>query len=176
MTLEQIDRNTEPLSRMLGKVKSGDPYNIEAQAARYYWTALFGRDFRRDIDAGGLNARLNYGYAIIRALISRAIVCGGLNPSLGVKHTNQYNHYCLADDLMEPLRPWVDLRVFRLATEGSSAQIDKAFKYEILTILGCSVHWNERLMPLMVACQYYIASLRDIFEGKGTDLLFPVRA
>ncbi len=106
--------DSHPLPALASRVKSGDPENIEAQAARIYWQKLFGDDFRRNPDAADINSLLNYGYAIMRAAVARAIVSTGLHPSLGLHHHNQYNSFCLADDLLEPLRPAVDTKVYGL--------------------------------------------------------------
>lgn len=97
------------------KVRSGDPDNIEAQAARRYWKSLFGTDFYRDPNADGANALLNYGYTVLRALVSRAICASGLHPTIGIFHSNRANAFALADDLMEPYRPLVDQLVFNLS-------------------------------------------------------------
>src|SRR5579859_3810489 len=99
------------LGAMAQRVKSGDPDNLEAQAAQRYWPRLFGSEFRRDRDADGINALLNYGYAVVRAATARAVVASGLIPSLGVFHRNRGNPFCLADDLLEPYRPYIDWRV-----------------------------------------------------------------
>ncbi|MEC5293142.1 type II CRISPR-associated endonuclease Cas1 [Aurantimonas sp. C2-6-R+9] len=102
------------LAAMAKRVKSGDPDNLEAQAARRYWNGLMGPDFRRDRDADGANAMLNYGYTVLRAILSRAICAAGLHPTFGIHHTNQNNAFPLADDLMEPYRPLVDRMVLSL--------------------------------------------------------------
>lgn len=103
------------LAPMARRVRSGDPENIEAQAARRYWPRLFGKEFRRDRSAEGVNALLNYGYAVVRAAVARAIVAAGLIPSIGVHHRHRGNPFCLADDLLEPYRPYVDWRVRQIA-------------------------------------------------------------
>lgn len=108
------------LEHMAQRVKSGDPENIEAQAARRYWPLLMGKDFTRNAEAPGANSLLNYGYAVLRATVARAIISVGLHPSLGVHHHNRLNAFCLVDDVMEPYRPAVDLRVFQLLKEGHS--------------------------------------------------------
>lgn len=102
---------TAPLAALATKVRSGDPDNLEAQGARRYWGLLFGDSFRRDQDAGGLNAMLNYGYTVLRATTARAIVAAGLHTSIGLHHSNDSNAMRLVDDLMEPFRPIVDLKV-----------------------------------------------------------------
>ncbi len=116
--LEQFSEAGPMLSSLARRVGSGDPQNCEAQAARRYWPALFGKDFRRDTDAEGINSFLNYGYAIVRSATARAIAASGLHLSLGIHHHNQSNTFCLADDLMEPFRPLVDCTVKQLADEG----------------------------------------------------------
>jgi CRISPR-associated endonuclease Cas1 subtype II len=111
--LQETAGADQGLLLMAGKVRSGDPDNLEAQAARIYWQALFGKDapgksFRRDPKGEGINVHLNYGYAVLRAIVARALCASGLHPSLGVHHHNRYDTFCLADDLMEPFRPLVD--------------------------------------------------------------------
>lgn len=105
------------LSALAERVGSGDPENLEAQAARKYWPLLMGKDFRRDTKGSGKNALLNYGYAVVRAATARSLAAAGLHPALGIHHHNEGNAFCLADDLMEPFRPLVDLVVKRLADE-----------------------------------------------------------
>jgi len=117
-------------------VRSGDPNNVEAQAARAYWRVLFNSNtFRRDADGDGINAFLNYGYAVIRAAIARAIVAAGLLPAIGIHHRSRSNAFCLADDLIEPLRPLVDARVRRLVDRGS-LKLDPTTKPPLLELLG----------------------------------------
>lgn len=112
--LEAAGEPTIPLTALIGKVRSGDPENIEGQGARRYWTLLFGADFRRDQNGGGLNALLNYGYTILRSAMARSVVAAGLHPSIGLHHSNDSNAMRLVDDLMEPFRPVVDLKVWQL--------------------------------------------------------------
>lgn len=100
------------------KVGSGDPGNVEAQAARRYWATLMGASFRRDRDAGGVNGMLNYGYAVVRALCARAVVAAGLHPSIGIHHAHRGNAFALADDLVEPFRALVDALTVRLLATG----------------------------------------------------------
>ncbi len=130
--LEEVTGKDWGLGLMAGKVRSGDPDNLEAQAARIYWQALFGEEgngvpgepFRRDPEGEGINLHLNYGYAVLRAIVARALCASGLHPSLGMHHHNRYDTFCLADDLMEPFRPLVDRVVARihLASASSDAQ------------------------------------------------------
>ena len=111
-TLAAVGAPHEGFQLLSRKVRSGDPDNVEAEAARRYWPLLFGREFRRDRDAGGINSLLNYGYAILRAAVARAVMGAGLHPSLGLMHTNRSNPMVLVDDLMEPFRPTVDREVW----------------------------------------------------------------
>ena len=171
-TLEKLGKTSARLKKMSDEVKSGDPENIEAQAAKLYWKELSEGKFKRDVNGDGVNALLNYGYSICRALFARAIVAGGLHPTLGLYHHNQYNGLCLADDLMEPLRPWVDFCVVNLTNEGFS-EVNTATKNKLLGLLSADVKYNKKTMPLMVACQYFIARLKKIYEGKEVRLIYP---
>ena len=110
--LEDLRKNDFGLRALQGRVRSGDPDNIEAQAARRYWPALLGPDFRRDRDGKGPNQPLNYDYGVLRAAIARAVCAAGLPPYLGLNHHNRYNAFCLVDDLIEPCRPLVDRGIF----------------------------------------------------------------
>ena len=116
-------------------VKTGDPENIEAQAARRYWPLMFGPDFRRNTEAPGTNALLNYGYAILRAAAARAIAGAGLHPSIGIFHRHPHNAMPLADDLMEPFRPNVDLEVLSLARDGAT-EVEKDAKHRLVSVLS----------------------------------------
>jgi CRISPR-associated protein Cas1 len=155
-----------PMSR---RVRSGDPDNLEAQAAQRYWQRLFGKDFRRDRDADGINALLNYGYAIVRAAIARAIVAAGLIPSLGVFHHNRGNPFCLADDLLEPYRPFVDWRVKLLVKERDAGDLsldDRSIRAGLLSIFNETILIDGRRMPLLLAFHASAASLcRALTEG-----------
>lgn len=138
---------------MARRVASGDPDNLEAQAAQRYWVNLFGPTFRRDRDAEGINAVLNFGYAVIRASIARNIVASGLLPSLGVHHSNRGNPFCLADDLIEPYRPLVDKVVAGLDRQDSTMDLaDRAVRSSILAILNKTTTINGRRVPVFLAC------------------------
>jgi CRISPR-associated protein Cas1 len=119
-------------------VKAGDPENIEAQAARRYWPLLFGPDFRRDTEAPGANALLNYGYAVLRAATARAIAAAGLHPGIGVFHRHPHNAMPLADDLMEPFRPDVDLEVLALVRDGVVG-VEKHAKHRLVAVLSAEL-------------------------------------
>lgn len=134
--LELLGKSEQGLEDLLKRVQSGDPENVEAQAASRYWKALFGNAFRRDRDAFDQNRLLNYGYAVLRAATARAICGVGLHPSLGVQHHNQYNAFCLADDLMEPYRPLVDRAVSTIiGRDGPQVEMDKSIRSELIGAL-----------------------------------------
>lgn len=157
-------------------VRSGDPQNVEAQAARAYWAALFdGPGFRRDADRPDVNAWLNYGYAVLRAAVARALVSAGLLPALGIHHSNRSNAFCLADDLMEPLRPLVDARVRGLAgvSPCRDAPLTPETKRALLELLTAEVRCGESAGPLMVALPRYVASLVRCLTGEAQRLTIP---
>jgi len=163
------------LMALARSVRSGDPENVEAQAARAYWECFFGqRGFRRDPDARGLNALLNYGYAVVRAAVARAIVAAGMLPALGIQHSNRSNAFCLADDLLEPLRPMVDERVRDMAMEGFD-DITPESKRPLLELLTREVICGGQSGPLMVALHRYAASLAGCFSGQRKILEIPTR-
>jgi CRISPR-associated protein Cas1 len=173
-TLERAEKETCQLERLATKVKSGDPENIEAQAAKKYWATLFGEEFRRNIEEGGVNALLNYGYSIVRAMVARAVVGAGLHPALGLFHQNQYNGLCLADDLMEPFRPWVDWQVYRLLSSGADGlEITRETKTSFLQLPAAQVYFGGKSMPLMVACHYLVNDLKRAFENRSQKLRYP---
>lgn len=164
------------LDAMSRRVRSGDPDNLEAQAAQRYWPRLFGKDFRRDRDAEGINALLNYGYAVIRSAVARSIVATGLIPSLGVFHKNRANAFCLADDLFEPYRPFVDWRVKMLhqAAEGEELKVaDKPVRAALLALFNEGVIVNERRLPMLGAIEASAASLARALTGGEKTLALP---
>lgn len=174
-TLERAGKNIQQLHKLAKKVKSGDPENIEAQAAKKYWNLLFGDNFRRNIDEPGINSLLNYGYSIVRAMIARAIVGSGLHPALGIFHKNQYNGLCLADDLMEPFRPWVDWLVFNHVMKNSNEdiEINQQTKTLFLSLPNDSVQYEKNKMPLMIACHYLLADFKKAFNKSHFKLNYP---
>ena len=171
LTLERLNKPSISLQAMVKKVKSDDSTNIEAQAAQKYWKLLVDKDFKRDPDLEGLNSLLNYGYAILRALVARAIVVTGFHPALGLNHSNQYNPYCLADDLMEPFRPWVDECVLGLDDEQMSLHNKRA----LLELLATEVNYQDKKQPLMVAISLLAAQLKQAYTDKDLILDFPKR-
>ena len=164
------------LVNLVNKVKSGDADNCEAQAAAYYWKNIFPLfpEFKRFREGEPPNNLLNYGYAILRAIVARSIVGSGLLPTLGIFHRNQYNAYCLADDMMEPYRPYVDKLVYDMVrSNGHFLDITPAMKQQFLSIPAMDVVIDDEKSPLMNAVQRTTASLAKCFEGKSRKLLFP---
>ena len=160
------------LRGMSRRVRSGDPENLEAQAARRYWPAMLGADFRRDPDGEPPNNLLNYGYMAVRAAVARAIAGAGLHPSLGLHHHNRSNAFCLADDLVEPLRPLVDRRV-RALYQAGRCDIDKDAKRGLLEILTETVSLADSAGPLLVALERMAASLVRCYAGQIKRLEIP---
>jgi CRISPR-associated protein Cas1 len=163
----------EPMAR---RVRSGDPDNLEAQAAQRYWPRLFGADFRRDRAADGINALLNYGYAVVRAATARAVVATGLIPSLGVYHRNRGNPFCLADDLFEPYRPYVDWRVRLMINDsgGETPGLDqRPTRAALLSLFNETIVAGGRRVPLLLALHASAASLTRALTGGDRSLALP---
>ncbi|MDX9701953.1 MAG: type II CRISPR-associated endonuclease Cas1 [Candidatus Auribacterota bacterium] len=144
---------------MIKSVRSGDPDNIEAQAARLYWNTLFGEDFIRDTDAEGQNSFLNYGYAVIRSAVARYVVATGLSPSIGIHHRNKLNPFCLVDDLMEPFRPAVDNIVYTLfSTEDGIKELSPKYKRILAGLLESPVAIDKSKITLQQTVRKYVLS------------------
>lgn len=172
--LIQHQKNGEALHYKAKQVKSGDSTNEEAKAARKYWSELFGKDFRRERFGDSPNPALNYGYAILRAATARALAGSGLLCTLGIHHRNKYNSFCLADDIMEPYRPYVDRTVFNMKQIGLDClELEKDEKAELLSLLSQDVIINEQVSPLMVALSKTCSSLAKCFEGNSRKILYP---
>lgn len=156
-------------------VRSGDTDNMEARAAVYYWKTIFPDDpyFIRDREDEGSNALLNYGYAILRAVVARALVGAGLLPTLGIHHHNRYNAYCLADDIMEPYRPYVDKLVVEMLNDGAEDRLNATNKVRLLNIPVIEVMINDRRSPLMIAVSHTVSSLVKCFRGDCRKLIYP---
>lgn len=157
-------------------VKSGDLNNYEARAAVYYWNNLFPMidGFTRDRDGIPPNNLLNYGYAILRAVIARALVSSGLLPTFGIHHRNKYNAYCLADDIMEPYRPFVDKLVYEIIISRANIyELTKDIKAKLLSIPVMDVKINGQNSPLMLAASQTSASLAQCFAGESRKIKFP---
>jgi len=164
----------EGLKALARRVRSGDPNNLEAQGAQRYWPALMGRDFRRDRGGGSPNDLLNYGYAILRAAVGRALVASGLYPGLGIHHRNRANAFALADDAMEPYRPYVDWRV-RQMQNGNAAwpEMGPGSKRALLSILNETIVVGDRRSPLLLGIQSTAASLAESFLSGAASLVLP---
>ena len=174
--LTHFTGNHGGLAPMAGRVRSGDPDNLEAQAAQRYWPRLFGKTFRRDREAEGVNALLNYGYAVVRAAVARGVVAVGLIPSLGVHHRHRGNPFCLADDLLEPYRPYVDWRVRQMSGEDGKSPPDLAereTRAELLSLLNETIHVGGRREPLLLALHTSAASLCRTLTGGNRTLALP---
>jgi CRISPR-associated protein Cas1 len=174
--LEEERQENKFLLNLAKKVRSGDAGNCEAQAANYYWKNLFPEflNFRRFREGAPPNNLLNYGYAILRAVIARSLVGSGLLPTLGIFHRNQYNAYCLADDIMEPYRPYVDKIVCDIVRmNGNFLEMTPKMKLQLLGIPAMDVILNNEKSPLMVAVQRTTATLAKCFEGTGKKILYP---
>ena len=164
------------LLNLAATVKSGDSDNCEAQAAAYYWKRVFPDflEFRRERYGPPPNNLLNYGYAILRALVARSLVASGLLPTLGIHHRNQYNAYCLADDIMEPYRPYVDFTVYQIIrNNGKYLDMSPSMKKALLEIPAMDVKIDGKKSPLMNAVQRTTASLAKCFEGATRKILYP---
>jgi CRISPR-associated protein Cas1 len=162
--------------RYAAEVKSGDSENHEAKAAAYYWKHIFPEEleFRRERFGPPPNNLLNYGYAILRALVARSLVASGLLPTLGIHHRNQYNAFCLADDIMEPYRPYVDMVVYQIIrNNGRFLEMTPAMKKMLLEIPAMDVRMDGEKSPMMNAVQRTTASLAKCFEGSARKLLYP---
>jgi len=158
------------------EVRSGDPENLEARAAAYYWRNIFPKypDFIRGRNGDYPNNLLNYGYAILRAVVARSLVGSGLLPTLGIHHQNRYNAYCLADDIMEPYRPFVDQLVIEIMQEFPNVvELNKDIKARLLTTPVLDVVIRGKKSPLMVATTLTTASLSKCFEGEVRKIDYP---
>lgn len=158
------------------QVRSGDSENMEARAAVYYWKNLMEHipGFIRDREGICPNNYLNYGYAILRAVVARALVMSGLLPTLGIHHHNKYNAYCLADDIMEPYRPIVDIHVYHIMEKiGCHEEINKQIKSELLSIPSLDVEIGGKRSPLMVAVSLTTASLARCFNNEQKSIVYP---
>lgn len=172
--LERLNVSSTRLDHLKEKVLSGDPKNCEAQAAAFYWGQIYGGNFVRTRDPQTPNAQLNYGYAILRSIVARALTASGMFPSIGIHHKNKYNAFCLADDIMEPYRPYVDWMVLNLpniheTTEGLS----KEQKIELLKLAQIDVVINGLKRPLFHAVSMTTASLYKCFSGEQRKIIYP---
>jgi len=175
--LRNLGKDVKTLDFMANNVKSGDTDNCEARAAALYWGELFSdcvQDFRREREGCPPNHLLNYGYAILRAAVARALVGSGLLPTLGIFHRNQYNAYCLADDIMEPYRPFVDRAVYEIVRNNNfTDELTLENKQQLLSVLQQDAYFDKDRSPLMVGLTKTTASLSACFEGKRRKINYP---
>lgn len=174
--LDSFFLNSDYLTPLHKNVKSGDSDNCEATAASYYWKTFMGHinGFRREKEGPPPNNYLNYGYTILRGTMARSIVCAGLLPTLGIFHRNRYNAYCLADDLMEPYRPYVDELVYKMINDlGLVENLEKEHKTLLLKIPTIDVVIGGEKSPLMIATQKTAVSLVKCFMGEQRKLAYP---
>jgi len=172
--LEANGRAAGAFNLLARKVGSGDPDNIEAQAARRYWGLLMGEEFRRDREAGGVNGMLNYGYAVMRAMCARAVVAAGLHPSIGVHHANRGNPFALADDLIEPFRPLVDALTVRLRAIGVEAVTPEAKRaYAGLIAIDLPGPGGVVTTVSLAATRATQTLARSFQTGRAADLMLP---
>lgn len=158
-------------------VKSGDSDNLEGRAAAYYWKSVFPEmeHFTRDREGDAPNNLLNYGYAIVRAVVARALVASGLLPTFGIHHHNRYNAYCLADDVMEPYRPYVDELVIKILRSGvDCGELTTDLKRQLLGLPVTEVVIGGQRSPLMVAASQTSSSLVKCFSGELRKVVYPV--
>lgn len=156
-------------------VRSGDTDNMEARAAAYYWRNMFEKDsFIRDPQGLPPNNLLNYGYSIVRAMMARALVGTGLLPTLGIHHHSRYDAYCLADDIMEPYRPFVDMKVLEMWNKGGvTSDISSEQKRELLGITTMDVNISGHRSPMMLAIQTTAQSVQKCYSGEARKIIYP---
>ena len=170
--LSSVGAEAGAFDMLARKVRSGDPDNVEAQAARRYWQALMGPEFRRDRGGDGANALLNYGYTVLRATVSRAICAAGLHPSIGIHHANRANAFALADDVMEPYRPIVDRAVYNLVRDGC-AEVSSEAKSALVALTALDLPGPNGMSPLHVHAVRLAQQLAALFCGEGKRLDLP---
>ena len=166
-------KNKDILKPYYNNVKSGDSDNREGLAAKIYWNSLLGNSFKREREGCSPNSLLNYGYSILRAAVARALLGSGLLPNLGIFHKSRYNAFPLADDVMEPYRPFVDEIVYRLYENGIT-ELNKESKSEIMRVLNCDVNIGKVKRPLQIALTMTTASLVKYYTGEIKKLSLPL--
>lgn len=176
--LSSLNIPVQNMAHWAKSVRSGDPDNLEGRAAAYYWSRIFGEEggFRRGRFSDPPNNLLNYGYAVLRAIVARNLVASGMLPALGIHHRSKYNPFCLADDIMEPYRPIVDLLVLKIVGQFDEDEINDltpAVKKELLVLPTLDVIIEDSKSPLMVGMQRTTSSLMQCFEGEKRKILYP---
>lgn len=172
LLLQKIGKDGSILKPYYQNVKSGDSDNREGVAAAVYWKQLLGQHFIRDPKGEFPNTLLNYGYTILRAATARAIIASGLMPSLGIHHKNRYNHMPLADDIMEPFRPWVDMTVIELIN-NSTTSLDRNAKNQLIQVIYSDTEVNNHNHPLSIALSMLCTSILSMMDGKTSTLSLP---
>lgn len=171
--LASVGQEAGAFDLLAGRVRAGDPENLEAQAARRYWRLLMGDEFRRDRDAEGINALLNYGYTVLRATVARAICAAGLHPTIGLHHIGRGNAFALADDLMEPYRPLVERCVVNIVNAAGEA-LDREAKAALAALTSLDLTSNKGQSPLHLHAVRLAQQLSGIFQTKEGKLDLPV--
>ena len=173
--LEKLGLDSTRLKLLATKVLSGDTSNLEAQAASYYWQQLYGSDFVRSRKMESPNAQMNYGYAILRSLVARALSASGMYPSVGIHHRNKYNAFCLADDIMEPYRPFVDWQVLNMF-DGKELEtgLTKDQKIQLLSLPQLDISIQQLTRPMFNAVSLTTASLYKCFVGEIRKVSYPI--
>lgn len=169
----QFGNSASPFEMLARKVRSGDPENVEAQAARRYWPLIFGEQFRRDPALPGVNSQLSYGYAVLRSAVARAVMGAGLHPTLGIHHHNRNNPMCLVDDLMEPFRPLVDLTVVSLQQRGIE-QVDSEAKRCLAMLLVLDMSTRHGVSPVATCLERLAISVALAYESGAVKLELPL--
>ena len=174
LLLNKLGKNCDVLKQYYMNVKSGDTDNREGAAAREYWSRIFDEGFKREREGMPPNNLLNYGYTILRAAVARALIGSGLYPAFGVFHRNRYNAFPLADDVMEPYRPFVDEIVYHLYYDGAVSELDNQSKGKLLRVLFSDVKMGKVTRPLENALSLTTASLLRMYKGETDKLSLPM--
>lgn len=174
LVLETNDQSGKDLRFMANRIKSGDSTNIEAQAAKRYWPRLMGENFRRGDHQGGKNAALNYGYTVLRAAVARSILGAGLHPSLSLQHQSRGDALRLADDLIEPFRPWIDHKVRKITEhQDDNFELDREHKESLVAVLTLDLQGPHGASPMQVCMDRMAQSLVQVFLGERKTMELP---
>ena len=171
--LEQNNKPSGPMEYYANSVLSGDTDNREGAAARYYWQHIFDFDFARERNGDYPNNMLNYGYIVLRAAVARALSGVGLLNTLGIHHHNKYNSFCLADDIMEPYRVLIDIKILEIITEHQEEYLTTEIKMKLLSVLTETVYFENHKSPLMVGLVTTCQSLQKCFSGETRKIIYP---
>jgi len=170
--LNEAGDEAKDFVRFAEKVRSGDPDNIEAQAAVKYWKRIFGHQFRRDFEMPGINSFLNFGYAVVRSCVARNLIACGLVPGIGLHHHNKLNPFCLADDIMEPFRPYVDRKIIEMKVK-EVMELTSARKKELANLLNARFKMEKEKLTLDNCIKQTVLSLLSSFKYKMNMMKFP---